>query len=99
MKPYDKGWQSLVAAARQHRDDRDESAPYGFATRVAALAMTERVTVRSVFEKLSWRVLGVAAALAIVSVATNYRSFASGTGSEEDVISNDSAVAALFDVS
>jgi hypothetical protein len=99
MKPYDKGWQSLVAAARPHRDDRDESAPYGFATRVAALAMTERVPVRSVFEKLSWRVLGIAAALAIISVATNYRAFAGGSSSEEDVISNDSAVAALFDVS
>lgn len=99
MKPYDKGWQSLVAAARQHRDARDESAPYGFATRVAALAMTERVPVRSVFEKLSWRALGVAAALAIVSVATNYRVFAGGSSAEDDVILNDSAVAALFDVS
>lgn len=100
MNPKDQGWQSLLAAARRAKDDRDVTAPYGFATRVAALAMTsQRAPARSVFDRLSWRVLGVAGALAILSVITSYRSIGTATASDEDVLSNDAAVAALFDVS
>lgn len=96
MKPNDQGWQSLVAAARRVQDDRAVSAPYGFATRVAARALAgERLATRSVFDRFSWRVLGVAGLLAAVSVATSYGSLSNS--SDEDVLSNDSAVAALFD--
>jgi len=102
MKPEDSGWQNLVSAARRLRDERETTAPYGFATRVAALAMdTARVPAISLFERFSWRALGVAALLALTSVATSYSAFSSSSSSssDEDVISNESAVAALFGTS
>ena len=43
-------WARLVHAARQVPDDRDTSAPYGFATRVAALASVQEVNVASLLE-------------------------------------------------
>ena len=39
MNPENPSWEKLVALARRARDDRPETAPYGFSTRVAALAM------------------------------------------------------------
>lgn len=98
MKPHDRAWQNLVAVARQAQDDRDTAAPYGFATRVAALAMTapSRPLV-SLYERFSWRALGLAGLLAVSSVVTNFA--VSGSVAEEDVLSDDGAVASLFGVS
>lgn len=96
MKPEDSGWQNLVSAARKVRDERDTSAPYGFSTRVVALAMASSpVATVSLFERFSWRALGLAGLLAIASAATSYPLVAST--SDEDILSNDTAVAALFD--
>ncbi len=98
MKNEFTGWSRLVAAARQLPDDRDTAAPYGFSTRVAALAMApERQVWRSLFDRLSWRALGVAGVLALLSVATNFAS--AGSSTDDDVLSDGGAVAALFDIS
>lgn len=67
-------WARLTAAARTVRDDRDASAPYGFATRVAALALAQEEKVASLFDRFALRALGVACLLAIGSVALNYDS-------------------------
>lgn len=67
-------WQRLVESARRHSDDRDVSAPYGFATRVAALAFAAERPVVSLFERLSLRAMGIACLLALAAVAANYSS-------------------------
>ena len=76
MNPTDPRhpWSRLVAAARSAPDDRDPSAPFGFSTRVAALALSAppRSSFSLVFERLSWRALGVACLLMLASVAANY---------------------------
>lgn len=99
MKPEETAWLRLAAAARRAEDHRDEAAPYGFATRVAALALAERrVSAAALFERFSWRALGVAGLLALVSVASNYSALAS-PAAEDDVISEEITVIELFDVS
>ena len=83
-------WARLVAAARRAPDERDTTAPYGFSTRVAALA-AERAPV-SLFARYSLRALGVACLLAIASVAANYSAIA-GAFSDEPAVAADDPVA------
>ncbi|HTZ20672.1 MAG TPA: hypothetical protein VMC06_07300 [Opitutaceae bacterium] len=76
MNPTDRRhpWSRLVAAARSAPDDRDPAAPFGFSTRVAALALSAppRASFSLMFERLSWRALGVACLLMLASVIANY---------------------------
>jgi hypothetical protein len=101
-------WTRLTAAARNARDERDSSAPYGFATRVAALAMAQEARVVSLIDRFAFRALGVASLLAICSVALNYEVLAPtvvpapaqvATGSsyeEADLAPTDDAVAIVL---
>jgi hypothetical protein len=99
MKPSDQAWQRLAAAARRApADHRETAAPPGFSTRIAALAMTAETPLASVFERFSLRALGVAALLAVVSVAADYSVF-SGNAGEDEMPSDDGAVAAVLDLS
>ena len=61
MNPTDPQhpWSRLVAAARRASDDRDTAAPYGFATRVAALAFTQERKMASLVERFALRAVGV----------------------------------------
>ena len=68
-------WSRLAAAARRQADERDTSAPYGFSTRVAALAWTD-VRGPVLLERFALRALGLAALLALGSVALNYSAVA-----------------------
>lgn len=76
MNPKDprSPWSRLVAAARLARDERPVEPPYGFSTRVAALAFSRSFAGRSLMDRFALRALGVAALLAIASVAINYTS-------------------------
>jgi len=65
-------WARLTAAARNVDDDRNTSAPYGFATRIAALAFAQEQKMASLFERFALRALGVSSLLAVCSVALNY---------------------------
>ncbi|MGH7945966.1 MAG: hypothetical protein ACREH8_02390 [Opitutaceae bacterium] len=66
-------WSRLAKAARDVRDDRDSSAPYGFATRVVALAFAQdERRVASLFERFAFRAVGVASLLALFSIVLNY---------------------------
>jgi hypothetical protein len=96
MNPEDPRWEKLVALARRARDERSEEAPYGFSTRVAALAMGAegRLSV-SLFERWSWRALAIAGMFAAASVATSYTS--SPSAADDEFLFDDRAVAALFD--
>ncbi len=65
-------WFRLTAAARQIRDERDTTAPYGFATRVAALACGQQRRVSSLVERFALRAVGLSCLLALLSVVLNY---------------------------
>lgn len=101
-------WSRLAAVARQTREPRDDSAPYGFATRVAALAFAQERSVVSVFDRFALRALGVACLLALGSFALNYSALvvphAGGAAplaaiDDYDVAAPaDDAVALVFDV-
>ena len=70
-------WTRLTAAARDVREERDSSAPYGFATRVVALAFAQERRVASLFERFAFKAVGVASLLALFSVALNYPTLSS----------------------
>jgi hypothetical protein len=85
MKINTTAWQRLVAAARQAPDASDVAAPFGFSTRVAALAMAaERPSIQAMLTRLSWRALGVALMLMIFSIAANYSSLSSAGDGDQD---------------
>lgn len=89
-------WARLTAAARAVPDNRDEASPYGFATRIAALAMAQERVVVSLFERFSLRALGVSCLLALCSVAINYHLISSPI--EEELPTGGDAVAVVFDL-
>lgn len=101
-------WERLVAAARKVQDDRDTSAPYGFAARVAALAMIAEHRSGSVLlDRLALRALGVACLLALGSIALNYQALTAPDASpvavaaaseEQYVVSSDDPVAIVLDL-
>lgn len=73
--PRSTAWARLSEAARRARfeDVRDIPAPYGFATRVTARALSMPPTSAGPFfvAKLTLRALGVASLLALASVTIN----------------------------
>lgn len=99
MNPTDPKhpWSRLTAAARHAPDARETAAPYGFATRVAALALAPARVGPSLLERFSLRALGVACLLAVVSAAANYSAIANAL-TEQDGIVNDDPVAELVDL-
>ena len=95
-------WARLTSAARTVRDDSDASAPYGFATRLAALALAQESRVVSLLERFSFRAIGVAALLALCSVALNYKDITATTNAayaEDEMIQPDDAVTIVLDLS
>ena len=99
-------WSRLTSAARRAPDDRDPSAPYGFATRVAALALAHERTMMSLFERFALRAVVVAGLLALGSVALNYGEITrlpasagvASAGFEEYGSPNADAVAVVLDI-
>jgi len=97
MNPADSKWPRLAAAARSAPDDRATAAPYGFATRVAALALAPERAVASLLERFSLRALGLAALFAVVCVAANYSTVA-GLFRDEVATNADDPVAEIVDL-
>ena len=97
MNPAHDPWTRLASSARTARDDRDVTAPYGFSTRVAALAFARERSVGSLFERFALRAVGVAALLAIVCTVANYAVFSAAT--DDDALADDGAESALLDIS
>ena len=81
MNNFDQAWRKLVAAARRAPPPADEAAPFGFSTRVAALAFDGARPAPSAFARLSIRAAGVACLLAVVAVVVNFSAI---TGAFED---------------
>jgi len=96
MNPPDQKWTRLVTAARRAENTRDTAAPYGFATRVAALALAQERRAASLLEQFSLRALGLAALLAVACVAANYSTVAGFFG--EDTGNVDDPVAEIVDL-
>lgn len=90
-------WARLTRAARTVRDDRDATAPAGFATRVAALAMGNRFRPFSLLEHYAWRALGVAGLLAVLSVVVNFSALSVSPEAEDEDMA-DSAITLLLTV-
>jgi hypothetical protein len=97
MKPVelDHSWNRLTAAARRAPADTVTAAPYGFATRIAALAMSADFSGRSLFERFAFRAVGVASLLALLSVFANF-SVLTAEADEENIVINDDPVALLL---
>ena len=74
MKPtdHDHSWARLTAGARRAPRGTAAAAPFGFSTRVAALAFAAEGPMRSLLERFSLRAVGVASLLAVASVVVNY---------------------------
>jgi len=73
MNPAHPSWQRLIAAAQKAPSAGDTSAPYGFSTRVVALAFADSPRSLAVLSPRIWlRAFGVACILAVGSVAANY---------------------------
>lgn len=84
-------WTRLTAAARTVREEGGAAAPFGFATRVVALAMAQDRRPGSLFEVFALRAVGLACLLAICSALVNYSEVAnrlagSGQGSGDDLL-------------
>ena len=92
-------WSRLTRAAQQIRDERDTSAPYGFATRVGALAFSSPRAV-SLVERFALRAVGIATLLALASVAVNFSALlpANAVAVTEEEDAGESPVALLLTV-
>jgi len=90
-------WSRLTASARTVSDARDTAMPYGFATRVAALAMAQERKVASLFERFAFRALGAACLLALLSLVANYSVFNTAPTMADDELTEDDPVAVLLD--
>jgi len=87
MKTSNSAWQRLVVAARQAPVAADDAAPYGFSTRVAALAMAgERPSLQSSLNHFSWRALGFSLMLMIVSIVANYSSVTTVADNDQEFV-------------
>lgn len=75
MKHRRTEWERLVAAARTAPLDEAESAPYGFAGRVAANAVIANggQDWPAFFARFSWRALSVAAVVMSATVLTTFK--------------------------
>ena len=96
MKNTPEAWEGLAAAARTIPDGRDVHAPYGFATRVAALAMAER-PVDLLIERFALRAMILACGLAAVAVAANFSSIR-GLYHQDQAPAPDDPVAEMADI-
>ncbi len=86
--------------ARGDRDPRDESAPYGFSTRVAALAFSQSRRIPSLVDRFALRAVGLASLLALASVVFNFTTTpgSAPVATDETTTSADDAMTVLLDV-
>lgn len=99
MKKFDQQWARLIALARQADAGPDLAAPYGFSTRVAALAMGGGLpapSVAAVLERLALRGLVAAGVLSLASAAFSYASL---TSEHEDESAISDPVAEVLEIS
>jgi hypothetical protein len=69
MNEFDVKWQTCVRRARETQPRPPETAPFGFAARVVALAKPECVGAGLFWPELTWRAFGAVAVLLAVCAA------------------------------
>ena len=89
MNDPEKALQRLLAAARKAPGAGDESAPFGFSTRVAAMAFEGRRPGASAFARLSLRAAWIACLLALAAVGANYSAIVGAFDDEPAAVSDD----------
>lgn len=89
MNPNHDIWARLASLARRSPVEGDTAAPYGFATRVAALALAARALPppRVLLEKFAWRGLFAAGAFSAAAVAFGFSALTADD--ESDVLVQD----------
>lgn len=98
MNAPEKSWQKLVEAARRAPRAGDESAPFGFSTRVAALAFERAAPRASVYARVSLRAAAVAGLLAAAAVAANYSAIMGAFEDDTAVAAADDPIAEVVDL-
>jgi hypothetical protein len=98
MNKHGKAWQRLAAAARQAPVAGDASAPFGFSTRVAALAFVAERGAPSIFGRLALRAAVVAGLLAVLAIGVNYSAIKAAFEDEPQIIANDDPIAEVVDI-
>ncbi len=98
MNDNEKAWQRLVSAARRAPAEAGEPAPFGFSTRVAALAFDAQRAPASAFARLSLRAAGVACLLAAIAVGANYSAIMGAFTDEPASADNDDPVAEVVNL-
>ena len=97
MNNHQQSWQRLAAAARGYREERDETAPYGFAMRVVGRAWAAPVAgYWGLLEKFALRGLIAACTLSLVAMAFGFTSW---TGEHEDEVASTDSVGEILDLS
>jgi hypothetical protein len=72
MNDFDSRWQAVFDAARR-ASSRDDTVPFGFASRVAALRRSNpAASTFLLWWKFTWRAIGVAAVVLLASAAMNW---------------------------
>ena len=100
--PQPPEWSRLIDAARRApSDQRDVTAPFGFATRVAAQAIgaARAEYLSSLFSRYAWRALGVSCALMAICVVTNLRPIMAAIDDEAAALSDASTEVESTDLS
>jgi hypothetical protein len=90
-------WSRLTAAARRVPQQENAAAPYGFSTRIAALAgVTEQKRI-SMYERFAFRAVAAAGLLAAFSVVANFRTMKVEPETVEIILEEYDPVAVLMD--
>ena len=90
-------WSRLTAAARCAPTEGDTTAPYGFSTRLAALAFSGAGRGGSLYERFALRAVGVASLMAVASIAANFSAFTVEANATEVIMEDYDPVAVLMD--
>jgi hypothetical protein len=92
MNKHEQSLQRLLEAARRAPAAGDESAPFGFSTRLAARAFEGAHPASPTFARLSLRMAGIACLFAVVAVGVNYKAITNAFDDESAVATGDDPV-------
>jgi hypothetical protein len=97
MNRHEQAWQRLVAAGRTAPAAGQDSLPYGFATRLAALGLAApRENPFRLFEKLAVRALVAACAFSVAAIVFG---FSSWTDHEDETIAANDTISEILGTS
>ena len=98
MSQSDEIWRKLTTAARQAPPRGDETAPYGFSSRVTARAFSGRKTGGSLIEQFALRALSVAGLAAALALVTHFSVPASNASEDESLFTVEDPAAIVLGV-